>query len=179
MMEIVITTSQLAGHSELQGIKSFVTSKGSYTEENMDYFITLDASVALAKDGEVIVGVAISISLDDHPSLTSNRLFMKYIEGSAFKMNELLTPITYVDEGYTGRRIASKLALARCQFSLNKGYKAQVNFGYSTREILAYTWTIDGNLDTGAVDHAGDPILIRTLEDTIKSIVAKGVTLTQ
>ena len=115
-MEIIITTSQLAGHSELQEIKSFVTSKGSYTEEDMDYFITLDASVALAKDGEVIVGVSISISLDDHPSLTSNRLFMKYIEGSAFKMNELLTPITYVDEGYTGRRIASKLALARSQF---------------------------------------------------------------
>lgn len=175
---LVIQSDELtANHPRYEAIKAFFEEDSNFDGNIVDYFIRKGGCIVLALDGDVIVGLSVNFSVANHGVLSANEAFMEYVNQNALDLTKTVAACVYVKPSHAGQGLADKMTLARCLHSLEHGYTHQVCFSFETPEIFAYTQSIGGNVDTGAIDEYGYPIIVRSLQDGIDSMVAKGVTI--
>lgn len=154
-----------------------------YFEENtvfpgtiLEYFISKSGCISMAVDEGVIAGFSINFKVENHSLLLNNPAFMSYVENSGLDMSKLISACVYVKPEYSGQQLAHRMTLARSTHSLQHGYTHQVCFSFESPEIFAYTMSVGGNIDTGAIDEYGYPIIVRPIQAAINSMVSKGIT---
>lgn len=165
-----------SAHPLYTQIKNYFDTKTVFGSVVVDVWAERGACIATAQDGETLVGFSINFCVNNHGNLTKNNEFMSFIQKNNLDMAKMVTACVYLDDEYLGQGLADKMTLARSQHSLEHGYTHQVSFGFETPEIFAYTQSIGGNVDTGAIDDYGYTIYVRAIQDGIQSMVDKGVT---
>lgn len=165
-----------SAHPLYTQIKNYFDTKTVFDSVVVDVWAERGACIATAQDGETLVGFSINFCVNNHGNLTKNNEFMSFIQKNNLDMAKMVTACVYLDDEYLGQGLANKMTLARSQHSLEHGYTHQVSFGFETPEIFAYTQSIGGNVDTGAIDDYGYTIYVRAIQDGIQSMVDKGVT---
>ena len=172
---VTLTTGLLDGHKRYQQIVDFVLPKSTpdqYNEDMMEYFAKNSACIAVALDGENIVGTSLNFVLPaDHSILTT---LADYLIASGISNNDCVSPAAiFVDPAYTGQGIADKLTISKSQYALETNRTYAMAWGYSTQAIFDYNVRIGNLIETGAKDGMGFNIYLRTLQDTIDSLSAK------
>lgn len=176
-MATLQTGELTAHHPKYNAIKEFFAAESSFGSDIVDYFIRKGACIVLAVDEETLIGLSVNFSVDGHGVLTTNENFMAFVHQSGLDLAKTVAACVYVKPAYAGQGLADKMTLARCLHSLEHGYTHQVCFSFESPEIFAYTQSISGNVDTGATDEYGYPIIVRSLQDGIDSMHTKGVTI--
>lgn len=166
-----------SAHPLYTQIKDYFDTRTVFGSAVVDVWAEKGACIATAQDGETLVGFSINFCVNNHGNLTKNDAFMAFIQQNNLNMANMVAACVYLDDEYLGQGLADKMTLARSQHSLEHGYTHQVCFGFETPEIFAYTQSISGNIDTGAIDDYGYPIIVRTIQDAIDCMIDKGVTL--
>lgn len=165
-----------SAHPLYTQIKDYFDTKTVFGSAVVDVWAERGACIATAQDGETLVGFSINFCVNNHGNLTKNDAFMAFIQQNNLDMANMVAACVYLDDEYLGQGLTDKMTLARSQHSLEHGYTHQVCFGFETPEIFAYTQSIGGNIDTGAIDDYGYTIYVRAIQDGIQSMIDKGVT---
>lgn len=163
-------------HPLYSQIKDYFDAKTKFNSVVVDAWAERGACIATVQDGETLVGFSINFCVNNHLTLMKDNTFMEFVQQNNLDMAKMVAACVYLDDEYLGQGLADKMTLARSQHSLQHGYTHQVCFAFESPEIFAYTQSITGNIDTGAIDDYGYPIIVRPIQDAIDCMINKGVT---
>jgi hypothetical protein len=166
---LTIKTDPLKGHALYQNIVDFILPKSTpdqYNAELMAYFAENKAQIALALDGDVIVGTSLNFELPaDHYILPRLEGFLA--EEGISNSDCLTAAAVFVDSNYSGQNIADRLTISKSEQGIAQGYTYAMAWGYETKAIFDYNTRIGSLIDTGVDDNSGYRISLRTLQNTI------------
>ena len=162
--------------SNQQGIKDFVLEQSPRTAESLEIEFNailskLHSCYAIAKDGDVIVGLRLHFSVEENPYLTAHTDLNSFLATVPTSLSSLVVPThIYIKSGYSNQNIGDEVSRRAAQYSIDAGYSYQINYGYETQAIFDYAQRLGNLIDTGVEDYNDFRIYLRELQDTVNYV---------
>jgi|5_EtaG_2_1085323.scaffolds.fasta_scaffold31211_3 hypothetical protein len=156
-----------------QDIKDFVLEQSPRFAESLEieFNALLSKShscYAIAKDGDVIVGLRLQFSVEENPYLSAHTDLNSFLATVPTSLSSLVVPAhIYIKSGYSNQNIGDEVSRRAAQYSIDAGYSYQINYGYETQAIFDYAQRIGNLIDTGVEDYNNYRIYLRDLQDTV------------